>query len=85
MDKPREPMFLERESYRRRRLVDAMRLLPVVGMIFFLIPLLGASGTAPRPTAQGAIYVFSVWLGLIVAAALFARLLAGGGGRGGAT
>ncbi len=71
---PREPIFLGRETYRRRRLIDAMRLLPVVGFLFFLSPLLGASA-APRSTASGMAFLFAVWLVLIVISAGLVRVL----------
>ncbi|GGD44147.1 hypothetical protein [Sinisalibacter lacisalsi] len=71
---PREPIFLGRETYRRRRLIDAMRLLPVAGALLFLLPLLGG-GATPRSTALGGIYLFVAWFGLILAAALFVRAL----------
>jgi hypothetical protein len=73
----RETVFLARNTYRRRRLIDAMRLVPVVGLLFFLLPILG-SGSDTRTTSSGGIYVFSIWLGLIVAAAVLTRLLSRG-------
>lgn len=63
---PREPIFLARDTYRRRRLVDALRLLPVVGLFLFLSPLIGGAGYL-RATAPAGIFVFSVWFGLILA------------------
>ena len=71
-----EPLFLARETYRRRRFIDAMRLLPVLGVVLFVVPLLGAGGG--RSTALGGLYVFAVWLGLIGGAALLTRRLARG-------
>jgi len=76
---PREPIFLGRETYRRRRLIDAARILPVVGALLFLGPMLG-SGAAPRSTALGGLYIFAVWFGLIVMAALLVRWLGRGTG-----
>ncbi|KAF0675010.1 hypothetical protein [Profundibacterium mesophilum] len=80
MSGPRsEPPFLERQTYRRRRLMDAARLLPIVGAIFFALPLLWAGGTAQSgaaSTAQGGLYVFIIWGGLILCAVLMARPLA---------
>ncbi len=38
--RPRPPEFLERSSYRLRRLMDAARLLPVFGLILLLLPLM---------------------------------------------
>lgn len=75
MARPTEPIFLARETYRRRRIIDAMRLVPVVGLGFFLLPVLAAGGWS---TAGGGVYVFAVWFGLIVAAALLTRRLARG-------
>ncbi|MCI2394007.1 hypothetical protein [Aliiroseovarius sediminis] len=64
-----EPLFLARQSYRRRRLEDAARLLPILGAFLFLLPLLvPAIGTA----WQG-VYLFVAWFGLIIATALISR------------
>jgi len=71
----REPIFLGRETYRRRRLIDAMRLLPMAGGILFLLPLLGGSG-AQRSTALGGLYLFLAWFGIILVAAVLVRALA---------
>lgn len=76
----RRPLFLARQDYRRRRLRDAARLLPVAGGVLFLMPLLLGMGTA-----GGGIYLFAVWVGLALAAGLLSRHLAGppsGGGDG---
>lgn len=71
---PREPIFLARQTYRRRRLIDAMRVVPVVGLVLFLAPLLGGE-TMARGTASSGVYIFTVWIGLIGVAALLVRLL----------
>lgn len=77
MKRPRAPLFLARRSYRARRLRDAARLLPVVGMFLFLLPMLWApAATEARDTAPDGIYLFLVWAGLIVIAALLAPGLA---------
>lgn len=74
MRKPRAPLFLDREVYRRRRLMDAARLLPVVGVLLFLLPLLWApQETAAADTARGGLFLFLVWAGLILAAFLLSR------------
>jgi hypothetical protein len=71
-----QPLFLARQSYRRRRLMDAARLLPFLGAFLFLIPVLwrGADGGA-RSTASDGIYLIVVWAGLIVAAFVISRAL----------
>jgi hypothetical protein len=75
--RPREPLFLERQTYRRRRLMDGARVLPVVGAAFFLLPVLwaGPGGEGAARTAAGGIYVFLIWLVLIGGAALISRRL----------
>ncbi len=69
--RPRSPEFLERNTYRLRRLMDAARFLPVIGLILLLLPLMRHSGDgiAP-PVAQEAVYLFLVWIGLVLAAFL---------------
>lgn len=75
------PVFLERQSYRRRRLIDAARLLPILGGVLFAIPLLwprGQGGGAdPVPTSSASLYIFAVWAGLIVLSGLFGYLVRG--------
>ena len=86
MKPPRAPLFLERETYRRRRIMDGARILPVAGFVLILLPVLwtrgGDPGTvtgSPTGTATGtaaeAVYLFALWLVLILVAALLARPL----------
>lgn len=70
MAKPSHPMFLERESYRRRRLGDAVRLVPFLGFVLLLLP--GLLTT----TNDALIYIFSIWAVLIVITAILSRKLA---------
>ncbi|MFV0335882.1 MAG: hypothetical protein ACK5JR_17635 [Tropicimonas sp.] len=70
----RVPLFLGREMYRRRRLMDAARLLPAFGTALLLLPMLWA---AHHGTAVAAVYVFAVWIVLILAAGALAHRLAG--------
>ena len=65
------PDILARSGYRLRRAMDAARLLPVIGALLFFLPLLWAGGK----TGQGGIYIFGIWLGLIIGAALLSRTL----------
>ncbi|MCE8007865.1 hypothetical protein [Aestuariivita sp.] len=77
MSARRTSVFLERETYRRRRIMDAARLLPILGVALFAIPLLwpkpGDPATAgdPVPMSVAVLYIFGVWAGLIVLACLF--------------
>lgn len=82
MARPKPPVFLARASYRRRRLRDAARLLPVVGIILLLVPLLWVPEAEVRLGSGDVLYFFGVWLILIGAAAGFAPGLSRGGERG---
>jgi hypothetical protein len=79
MKQPRNQVFLERRSYRLRRLGDAARLLPVLGLILVLLPIFwGAETTGTlRLTASDGVYLFAVWCGLIIVAAFLSRKLVG--------
>lgn len=69
-----QPLFLARRSYRRRRLMDAARLLPVLGVVLILLPgLWHPAETVAPDTGRGGLYLFAVWIGLILAAFLTAR------------
>lgn len=67
----------ERHTYRRRRLMDISRLLPVLGALLLALPLLWPEASS-HPAARGGvsmsaaiIYVFAVWIGLIAACFVF--------------
>lgn len=68
--------FLQKRSYRRRRVADAARLLPIAGAVLLLIPLLlpqagseaDAAAAAAARTSSVGLYVFAVWVGLAVVA-----------------
>ncbi len=81
MNERRAPLFLERESYRQRRTIDAARLLPLLGFLALCLPVLwgGVAGEGTdagvRMTSVGVIYLFGVWIFLIGAALVLARRL----------
>ncbi len=76
MSKRPAPLFVARQSYRRRRLMDAARLLPLVGVFALLLPILWQPMMTPEPdTAFGLAYIFGAWALLIVAARVMARLI----------
>ena len=76
MSERREPLFLERESYRQRRTIDAARLLPFLGFLALCLPILWGGGEdGARLTSVGVIYLFGVWSVLILAALILARRL----------
>lgn len=72
----RGAQFLERQTYRRRRMIDGARLLPVIGGIAFVMPILWRTDTTPgASTAHGGLYLFAIWFGLILAAFALSRRL----------
>jgi hypothetical protein len=73
-DKPRIPVFVERKTYRRRRMADAARLLPIFGALLFCMPLLWSVGDPPKTTLT-MFYLFLVWFTLFIASALISRQL----------
>ena len=77
MKSPRNQVFLERRSYRMRRLGDAARLLPLLGLILLLLPMFWDAHTAGtvRLTVWDGLYLFAVWCGLIGLSALLSRKL----------
>ena len=76
-DELRTP-FVERRTYRRRRLMDISRLAPLIGALLFLVPLLWArqeldpsadvvpGSQSGSSMSSAMIYIFSVWIGLIL-------------------
>jgi hypothetical protein len=78
MRRPRRPLFLARAPYRRRRLRDAARLLPVLGVFLLILPLLWTPEARVTLSSSDVIYFFGVWLVLIGLAAAFAPGLRGG-------
>ena len=76
MSAKRGPVFVQRRTYRRRRIADAARLLPLLGAILFIVPLLwnGGAGDTAR-TAHVLLYLFVVWVVLVGLAAILSRHL----------
>lgn len=78
-------LFLTRRTYRKNRLQDAARLLPILGMILFFGPVFitdDASLETGTTLADWLVYCFVVWLGLIAVAMLVSRALAEPGPEG---
>ncbi|WP_240643652.1 hypothetical protein [Paracoccus siganidrum] len=70
---PERRLFLERASFRRRRLGDAARVLPVAAALLLLLPV----WWLPRAfaSAGGVIWIFAFWAVLIVLIWLLHRAL----------
>ncbi len=75
MRRPRAPLFLARAVYRKRRLRDAARLLPILGFWLLLLPLLWGQALG-NGAGRTVVFVFGVWALLIAVAAGLAPGLA---------
>ncbi len=76
MKAPHRARFVERRSYRRRRMVDAARLLPVAGAALICLPLLwGSANSDTAQTTHVMLYLFLVWAGLAALSALISVFL----------
>ncbi|MBF9035631.1 hypothetical protein HKCCE2091_15390 [Rhodobacterales bacterium HKCCE2091] len=73
----RRRRFLERHTYRRYRLEDAARLVPVLGAFLFFGPvaILTTETGIGGGTSGWLIYFITVWFGLICLAAALSRAL----------
>ena len=77
MGKP--PLFLQRRSYRRRRIMDGLRMLPFLcALLWVVVPAMwpnSAQGDAATPLSSALGYLFGIWLLAITASfALWRRL-----------
>ncbi len=67
------PVFLQKASYRQRRLRDAAKLMPFLGIVLWAIPLAWSSTDGDTPVGtNGLIYVFGVWVFLIILTGILA-------------
>ena len=68
---PETRLFLERRSYRRRRIMDAVRVLPFFcALLWIAVPAMwpnGTDGTEATPLSTALWYVFVVWALVIIA------------------
>tara|TARA_R110002110_G_scaffold140479_2_gene327782 strand:- start:1198 stop:1479 length:282 start_codon:yes stop_codon:yes gene_type:complete len=65
---PKQQMFLERKGYRMRRLMDAVRLVPILGLGLWMVPLLWSHPDEPGGSvsiSSALTYLFGVWFVLI--------------------
>ncbi len=63
----RSPIFLERRGYRLRRMKDAVRFLPLLGLALWMVPLMWpAQGESdPMPLSTALQYIFGIWTFLV--------------------
>ena len=75
MGRTPRPLFLARGTYRQRRLRDAARLLPILGGVLWMIPLLWPRGADGQLVSVALLYIFGVWAGLTLLAFVLSRIL----------
>lgn len=69
-------LFLERKSYRQRRLRDAVRMLPVFGIVLWFIPVMWTQGGETSTTnADAMLFIFGGWMLLIVLCGVITRAM----------
>lgn len=74
--KPTLSVFLQRASYRQRRLRDAARLVPFLGIVLLAIPLTWPAGDTQEPIGSaGLLYIFGVWALLIILTAVLSSFM----------
>lgn len=75
MSEFRATPFLARRAYRRRRLMDLARLLPVLGAIGFILPVMMAGRDPGNELwfARGLELFLGLWAGLIAISVLVGR------------
>ncbi len=68
--RPGSPLFLERRSYRFRRMMDAVRVMPLLVLAFWMVPLLWpvpeTLDSDGVPVSHAVQYIFGIWLAAIV-------------------
>ena len=74
MSDSKPALFVQQRTYRRRRMADAARMLPILGGILFMVPLLWL-GNGGMSTATVMVYLFVVWAALSGIAGLLSRRL----------
>lgn len=75
MPRTLRPLFLAKGVYRRRRLRDAARLLPIFGLFLLMLPLLWGEADG-KGADRIVVYVLAAWALLIALAAYLAPSLA---------
>jgi len=76
MGKSTRTEFLDRTTYRQRRIRDAAQWLPVFASVLVMLPLLWPHDTPDQSlTSSGIIYIFGLWVLLIILAFVMSRVL----------
>ena len=68
-------LFLQRQPYRRRRLIDAARVLPVFGSFLLLVPALLIPQDVAGSTSSMWLFLFGVWIVMILSGSMIVRYM----------
>lgn len=73
--RPERRLFLERRGYMQKRVIDGARLLPIIGLVLFMVPLIWPKATESDviETSTSTLYIFAVWFALIVVGGFLAQ------------
>lgn len=63
-------LFVERQTYRRRRIQDAARFLPVLAIVLMMVPLLWSKGPGGVTMSGAILFLFTLWAVLVAVAFL---------------
>ena len=66
-------LFVEPRNYRARRMVDGLRILPIVGIFLIAMPLFWGVSKTPIQSSDVMLFVFAVWAILIVINCIMTR------------
>ena len=66
-------LFVEPRNYRARRMVDGLRILPIVGIFLIAMPLFWGGSKTSIKSSDVMLFVFAVWAILIVINCIMTR------------
>jgi type IV secretory pathway VirB2 component (pilin) len=69
---PKQATFLAKDTYRKRRMRDLARAVPVIGVVLLAIPMLWSVAAL---NSGATVYIFVVWVLLILLAAAISRVV----------
>ncbi|MFT5649614.1 MAG: hypothetical protein ACJAXK_002133 [Yoonia sp.] len=69
---PKHGAFVAKDTYRKRRMRDLARAVPVIGVVLLGIPLLWSDAAL---NSSAIVYIFVVWVLLILLAAAISRVV----------
>ena len=68
-----QKLFVEPRNYRARRMVDGLRILPIVGIFLIAMPLFWGGSETPIKSSNVMLFVFGVWAILILTNCIMTR------------